>query len=236
MNRLLIIGDSLSMSRYCDGIGYQDMYSSRISIDFPGRLIINASERGNTTTRVCTSVYLDEYVHPLAPDVAVLQLGVVDCLPRLLTELQRRLIEISSRFPITKFLAGKYVSYLSRQRFQITKKRPRSLVSREDFENNCRLIKSILIQDNPKVKFLVIDIPCPTSSLNEKSYGADEFVAEYNEILRRTFGACNSRFVDLYQKTKNNPDLLLSDGYHISSDGHHFIFLSVKKILDEWGF
>lgn len=236
MNRLLIIGDSLSMSRYGEGVGYEDMYSSRISIAFPGRLIINASERGNTTARACTPAYMDEYVHPLMPDVVVLQLGVVDCLPRLLTELQRRLVAISSRFSITKILANRYVAYLSRRRLQITKKRPMSLVSREAFERNCRLIQSILIHDNPDVRFVVIDIPCPASSLSEKSYGADELVAEYNSILRRIFDARKSRFVDLYETTRCNPALLLPDGYHLNSGGHDFIFLSVKKILDEWTF
>ncbi|MFA6013583.1 MAG: GDSL-type esterase/lipase family protein [Gallionellaceae bacterium] len=236
MKKLLIIGDSLSMSRHEDGIGYEEMYSSHLAIAFPERLIVNASERANSSNRISSSSYLGEYVYPMKPDVTVIQIGVVDCLPRLLTDYQRRIVSIGTRFRITRGVTTRYLEHLSNRRYQITKKRPISFVSRADFEKNLSLIKSVLISENPHCKFVVIGIPCPSKALTEKSYGADDFVREYNNILRNVFNCKNSKFIEFYEATKNNPSLLLHDGYHISGLGHNYLFHSTRDILSEWAF
>lgn len=236
MKKLLIIGDSLSMSRHEDGIGYEEMYSSNLAIAFPERLVVNASERANSSKRISSSSYLSEYVYPMKPDVTVIQIGVVDCLPRLLTEFQRRVLSIASRLPITRGVAKKYIERLSKRRLQITKKRPMSFVSRDDFEKNLNLIKLAVISESPLSKFILIDIPCPSKALTEKSYGADDVARDYNNILRNIFNCENSKFIEFYEATKTHPSMLLSDGYHISKLGHDYLFNSLRDILNEWEF
>ena len=236
MKKLLIIGDSLSMSRHEDGIGYEKMYSSLLALAFPSRLIVNASERANSTKRISSSAYLGEYVYPMKPDVAIIQIGVVDCLPRLLTDFQRRAVSLASRLSLTKGLANRYIEHLSKRRLQATEKRPMSLVSLYDFEENLRLFRSALTAKNSEARFILITIPCPGKAVTEKSYNADNLVVQYNNILRKIFLHGNSKFVDLYEATKCDMSLLLQDGYHISEFGHEYLFRSTRNILNDWAF
>lgn len=236
MRKLLIVGDSLSMSRYEDGVGYEQMYSSHLALAFPERLVVNASERSNSSKRIASNSYLVEYVFPMMPGVVIIQIGVVDCLPRLLTDFQRIAVSLASKNSITKKLADKYIANLSKRRFQITKKKPLSLIPREKFEENIKSIKSMLILRNPEIKFIVVDIPCPGKNLVEKSYDSNSFVQNYNHILRNVFACQNSRFIDLYETTKLNSSMILKDGYHINSAAHEYIFQSARDILREWKF
>lgn len=236
MKKLLIVGDSLSMSRHEEGVGYEQMYSSQLAISLPGRLIVNASERANSTIRIASSSYLGEYVYPMMPDVMIIQIGIVDCLPRLFTNFQRRVVSIASRISMTKGLANSYVGYMSKSRINITRKRPMSFVPITDFEKNLRHLITAVNSGKSQCKFIVIDIPCPGHGLNEKSYGADKFVCEYNDVLRSVFYERDSKFVELYAATLDNPSLLLRDGYHISEQGHRYLFNATRDILHEWEF
>ena len=236
MKKLLIIGDSLSMSRYEDGISYEEMYSSRLAFAFPERLVVNASERANSSNRISSKSYLVEYVYPMKPHITIIQIGVVDCLPRLLTQFQRRVVSITTRLRMTKKLTDHYIQYLSMRRFQITKRRAMPFVSQNDFEKNLNILKSELISINPLSRFIVVGIPCPSKFLTNKSYAADDFVREYNNILRSIFDFNTSKYIDLYEATKHDPSLLLNDGYHISRLGHEYLFHTVKNTLCEWVF
>ena len=223
------------MPRHKEGIRYEQMYASHLSFFRPEILVVNASERANTTNRIVSSSYLDEYVHPMMPDVTILQLGIVDCFPRLLTNFQRRAVHIASRIRLTKRLADYYIKYLSKRRFEITKKRLISYVSIWDFERNLKLIKSIVMTINSKSKFIVINIPCPGPTLAEKSFDVDGVVQKYNSILNQVFYS-DAKFVNLYEETRSNPNLLLADGYHINCLGHEYIFICCRNILQQWRF
>ena len=218
------------MQRSKEGVSYEHMYSSLLSYSFPRRLIVNASERSNTTKRIIQSSYLDEYVYPMVPDVTVLQLGIVDCFPRVLTNFERRVVHLASGISLTENLADYYINYLSRRRLEITKNRYIPYVSIKDFEANLKLIKSTIMTINCEHKFIIINIPCPGSNLTKRNFDVDGIVRKYNAVLDKVF-LSDAGFINLYDETKYNSNLLLEDGYHINSMGHKYIFNALKNIL-----
>jgi acyl-CoA thioesterase-1 len=228
VKKLLIAGDSLSMSRHEFGIDYEKMYSSGLAASFPGRLVVNASLRANSTRRIVSDDYLQEYIRPMQPNVIILQIGVVDCLPRLLGDFERKCISLLSRATITGKLTAYYLRLKTAHRYAITKKHPRTIVPQDEFDRNLKVLR----KNAPSgCRFIIINIPHPGDDLIKKSYGVAENIQRYNASLAIAFNDENSIIVDLYGATIANPNYLLADGYHISSIGHAFLFQKLSKLL-----
>lgn len=227
MKKILIIGDSLSMSRHVDGITYDVMYSTLLSNVFRDWLVVNGSQRANTSRRVVDRSYQEEYLLPLRPDFVILQIGVVDCLPRLLSRTERIALSILTKLNLTSRVAKYYISYKSSRRLRFTKRKQMFFVDALEFQKNLLELKKILSELTCKV--IVINIPCPGQKLRERSYGVDASVLKYNNIICTVFGDLENRIIDLYEMTRCDPLLLLSDGYHIQAGGHKLIFEEILK-------
>lgn len=90
MKTVLIVGDSLSMVRPGDGLYLNDIYPYLLQEQLgAGYYVVNASQRANDTSKVVLDSYLSESVCSSRADVVVLQLGIVDCTPRLFSEVQK---------------------------------------------------------------------------------------------------------------------------------------------------
>lgn len=216
------------MSRHGFGIDYEKMYSSGLAVFFPGRLVINASLRANSTRRIVSDDYLQEYMLPMQPDVVILQIGVVDCLPRLLGDFERKFISLLSRIPITRKLTAYYLRLKTAHRYAITKKHPRTLIPQDEFDRNLKTFRKTAPSG---CRFIIINIPHPGVDLIKRSYGVADNIQRYNASLAIEFNDKNSMIVDLYGATITNPNYLLDDGYHISTIGHAYLFKKLSELL-----
>src|SRR5690606_11192288 len=72
VKKLLIVGDSLSMSRHREGVTYEQMYPTLLACHLKNWLVINGSVRANTSRQIISENYQEEYILPLLPDVVVL--------------------------------------------------------------------------------------------------------------------------------------------------------------------
>ncbi len=225
MKKLLIVGDSLSMSRHREGIAYEQMYSTLLACHLKNWLVINGSMRANTSRRIISETYQEEYVLPLLPDLVVLQVGVVDCLPRLMSKYERRILWVLSRIQGFRRIARFYISFKSKRRLYFTKKKQIAFVGSCEFESNMISFRDLMSRIG--CKLIVINIPHPGPGLTERTFGVEEAVSRYNGIIDRVFSGAEYAVIDLYNMTKSNPHLLQDDGYHIRGECHELLYKAI---------
>lgn len=227
--KILIAGDSLSMSRYVDDIQFEEIYPIIVQLNCPGVLVVNGSERSNSSRRIVTDNYCDEYLRPLIPDCVVIQIGIVDCAPRVFTDAEKRLLSIMGRIPVVRFIANLIVKLGSMYRLPITRKRMLTTVSSEEFYKNlCDFVEEIY-RINPGCQLVMINIVCPGEKIKERSYGVMSSALKYNQILEEVASNYKAEIIDLYTFTQEHPEALLQDGYHIGKLAHRFIYDNLKK-------
>ncbi|MGX5659529.1 SGNH/GDSL hydrolase family protein [Castellaniella ginsengisoli] len=225
MKKLLIVGDSLSMSRHREGVTYEQMYSTLLAFHLKNWLVINGSVRANTSRQIISEAYQEEYVLPLLPDVVVLQIGVVDCLPRLMSKYERRILGVLERIQGFRRMARFYISFKSKRRLYFTKRKQIAFVEASEFADNIIKFRDLLSRIGCRV--IAINIPYPGPGLSERTFGVGEAVSRYNGIIDRVFSGAEHVVVDLYGMTKSDPSLLQDDGYHIRGKCHQLLYKAI---------
>ena len=221
--KLLIAGDSLSMSRYTDSIFFEDIYPVRMQLCHPDWFVHNGSERSNSSGRICSADYLDEHVRPLAPDLIVLQVGVVDCTPRIFSARERGLLKIMQRTPLIKMVSSRIIACASKNRYKITRARRLPYVRPLDFKSNIIAFLEEARLTNSATDILIINIAKPGGLYLSRNYNALSQVGIYNSILNEIADQFSAAVIDLYSFTSGNPGALLADGYHINAMAHRFL-------------
>jgi lysophospholipase L1-like esterase len=228
MKKILIAGDSISMVRPEVGISYTDIYPIQLSHSLFPHLVINGSLRANNSAIIAGDEYQHEFVIPLVPDVVVLQIGIADCAPRVFGPLERRALAVLSALPGMQRLTSRLTRYRADRRLDYTRRKNVSLIDTQAFETNIMRFVDGVKGVNPAVAFVVVNIVCPRGRMVERNYGIAAKVAEYNAILSRI---PQTTTVDFFSYTKNNPEMVLDDGYHITKEAHRFLRSEVEDIM-----
>ncbi|HQN65197.1 MAG TPA: SGNH/GDSL hydrolase family protein [Methylophilus sp.] len=223
MHNILIIGDSLSMVRPDQGVRLTATYAYKLQLELENSVVVNASLRANDSSNVLTANYLYETLQSFKPDLIVYFLGVVDCMPRLFTKKERRIVELLMSVKLVRPLVKAVISYKSKKRFWYTRNKLKQYVTLNQWKNN--LDRFISIAGD---KIIFVNIPSPGAKLKERNYAVEKIVDEYNSILSIKAQANSCKLLDLNKITRENPNLLLDDGYHISAEAHDLIF---KELL-----
>lgn len=221
--KLLIAGDSLSMSRHVDGITFEQTYAVLTQRALPSALVINGSERANSSRRIGSEDYLNEYVRPLSPDHVVVQVGVVDCTPRIFTDRERRMLAIMQRVPLLRALAAAIIRVASRHRAAITSRRNMPMIALDEFERHLRTFIAEARRIHGGCRMAFVNIACPNESFLSRNPGALRFVQRYNAALAAIAAESGGRVIDLFDFTCRHPQSLLPDGYHINATAHKFL-------------
>jgi lysophospholipase L1-like esterase len=156
-----------------------------------------------------------EYIKMFEPDIVIVQIGIVDCVPRALSKLENMFLNrYGLTRKITTLFLPKYIGFLR-------KKRQISYTTESDFfKLNVKLKTSF----NNNVFCLGILKP---SKLYEKQvYGVKEKVNKYNSVLRKIY---LNRFIDLSEIGEN---MIMTDHIHLTKKGHEFIFDKIKEKLN----
>lgn len=221
MNILVILGDSLALPRPADGIDDTDTYSLKLAKNI---IVINKSQYGNNTIDQLNRIEAD--VAGTHADFYTIQLGIVDCSPRIFSDRQKKLLStLSIYFPrIIRY----YIRYKTKNRYQKTRKKKLSYTSINQYAENIQKIIDVIQQFNNVKKIFLINIAYPSKLLKEKNYNIENIIEQYNERLNIIKNNVVT-VIDLFSYTKKNPNALLKDE-HISIEGHDFI---AKSILEE---
>ncbi len=210
---VVIIGDSLAMPR--DDVPYASTYGSIISANMPYLEVINRSSRGNDAKKQSSAQAIFDDCEVFQPSVVIMQIGIVDCAPRLFGKKTGYAISF-----LPNFIRSTLIDFFSKRRFFFTKYFPKTYVSKEAFKQGIERLLETFAQQNTQV--ICVSIAATTNANNEKSFSFDENINEYNAILKKLCEKYNNQYLDFYSITKS-ADYLLDDGIHIDIKGHAYL-------------
>jgi acyl-CoA thioesterase I len=230
MKIINIIGDSLSMSREDNNISFKNTYGFILAKSLSNNFyIVNNSKRANTTKNQCFyQNFYDELVC-LKAHYTIIQLGIVDCAPRLISIREKKIIN----YLFSKRLVNFYIRNKARFRFFYTKYFSSPYVNITEFKFYYeKIIDQLLVQKQTK-KIILINIS-DTNILNKKkSFGFHDQIISYNKIIHK-ISKKNNRIslINLYDLSKRN-GILLDDGIHITKKAHALIAKFILKIVND---
>ena len=231
MNIITILGDSLSMARDNSGIGYKNTYSYLLNKNIGGSfLVLNKAKRTNTVVNQSLRQHIIDDILTTEAIYYVIQLGIVDCAPRIISIFEKRILKLIKITWITK----SYIKLKSNNREFFTKYFKRTYVPIDIFEQKYRFILKT-IESLPNVeKIILINIADTNQKNKSRSFNFESNILKYNKVIEQIADSNNLRIelVDLYSMTKNDPSLLLEDGIHISKKAHIKLAQKIGELLN----
>jgi acyl-CoA thioesterase I len=221
----VVVADSLAMPRESDVevITYSDTWPAILSSK-QDRQVINYSERARDSFSLIDA-QLNYELKLARADLVILQVGIVDCMPRLFTKANKKILScLPYRVSqlIIKYRSKRRAKILSRQRS------PRTYVSRKEFSENLNRFRRG-IEENTKILF----IPIVTNSekMDLKSPGHRDLVKDYNQIARDISGIVYLEKIE-EQSLVCPADFFHEDGYHLSRFGNKEIALAIDRYIN----
>ena len=217
--KILCIGDSIGLPR--DGVDYSKTWYYLLSNLLNLNVFIERFTREGTTDLLKSNDALEYY----NPDCVIIQLGIVDCAPRLF-----------KRESITPKVINRLPSSLRSFFWRLIKKfktrsAKNSHVSLRDFKNNLKNYLDRCVHSQVS-KVVIIEIGKPGLEMIKKNPGISPSVARYNEVLQKL--SCDYTFVNCVSPlNESQDDWYVEDGYHLNEKGFHSVFEALRKVLDE---
>lgn len=207
--RILILTDSLGLPRITPSpLSAEQTWMGLLKLDCKDCELIQMSAGGFTTTDLLEQT---SYYSCYQPDIVVIQMGVVDCVPRAIKQDEvflKRIFQIVSK--INNKLGRKFFEFFRTHRSV-------SYVDIDKFERN---VRSILMEFSCPVFWISI-----TSATLYKEIlpGVDESIFDYNQMLKKIIG---SNYIDC---TSLDDAGFMSDGHHLNVIGHSDLYHLVKS-------
>lgn len=229
--KVLCIGDSLALPGHHNK--YEDTWYFRLKNNYPG-IDFYAYFQRQLTTKVLNTMGggkdgIDNFpkgadcLECFEPNLVILQLGIVDCAPRLLYRFER---DILSHLP--KSIFNLYVSLIKKIRKRNLKN---TFVTINKFKNNIE--KYILRAEKIKTnKIIFIAIPFADNNLVRKNEKILDNISLYNDILRML----EQKYLifKVINPLKKTDQKIFQDGYHPNIKGHGLILEQLIVQLDEF--
>jgi hypothetical protein len=234
LKTVLVIGDSLACSRSFIGLGEDEIFSSRLQQQLgTGFRVVNRAFSGNNS-RMSATIGIASHVVGADASYMAVQLGIVDCAPRLMSNVERLVMGAMSRLPFTRGLAPHYARWKARYRIKFTKWFPRTEVPLAEFRRNIARLLEEAFAKNPLRAAYLVNIAWPGAYLRERSYGIDANVAAYNQALAEA-AMCHDgrvRVIDVFSFTRDNPHYIVAeDGHHIYAPVHDHIANAIAGLI-----
>lgn len=236
MKNLFIIGDSLACPRPWEGIGCNQVYSTLIQKEVSNDdvYVVNLAGGGRSSSDYLTDTFFKTYVVSGAVSYLVIQVGIVDCAPRLLTTFERILAFLCGKTAVSNKIFSYYIRWKSKHRMFFTKWFPMTKIKVDNYEKNIRKIISNFSQENPLEKIVLVNIAYPGHELVDKSWGILENIHRYNKVLEAVKHEAPDKvaIIDLFEKTKANKHWITKDdGHHVLAEAHEWIALQIVNII-----
>lgn len=232
MKKIYCIGDSLAIPHH--KVSYENTWIFKFQSIFRELHYISYLKRGLTTEVLTTeggtpeglgqfppgSACLEYY----KPDIIILQLGIVDCAPRLF---KRGSIESKALSKLPKLVREIYISTIKKIRKSSEK---RAYVQPKEFEYN---ISNYLerCHTNNVEKIIIIAIPIPDKRMIAKNSNIANSVNKYNNIYTK-IAKKHSNVSIIHPLDYRLYDFEMSyDGYHPNNKGHDLIFDCLKPFF-----
>ncbi len=204
----MILTDSLGLPRdKPEVVSYDDTWPTLLQKNHD--IVMHKVAIGGATS---TDLFRQVTYHtPFGPDVAVIQVGIVDCVPRFATQLE---IQILRTIP---YFGSRLLKLLNRS--SVRKFRKISYVSPKAFKSNMLALKNRL----NNCKIACIGIMPITQPYEAMLSGATAKRQQYNQILIEIF---KDGFINVDHFTA---DTLMSDHHHLTTLGHKMVYDAVAS-------
>jgi lysophospholipase L1-like esterase len=200
--RIQIIGDSLSLHRKDEGILYKDTYPYILSKKYDVVLTSNYSKTTNDNVILAEDT---KYV--------IIHLGLVDCFPRVYAKNTKLIL-----FYLPNQLRQIVTFFHRHYRYYFTRMFPRVTTEKDTFQSNIIKILSAIRASGATP--IIIDIVTVSEAVAKRNYGANENIKKYSDILSRLSFQYDCPRVRLNYMTRHHPEMLHTDGQHLSKIGH----------------
>lgn len=225
---LLIQGDSLPLPR--QSVPYEETWPGRLRTETCFSHVVNRSRSGKTTDDLHAEKvrFPNRKLEAYSPGAVVLQIGIVDCAPRLLSKAEK---DLFTACPFEGFArVGSHVLKRVRGR-----SRKRTYVTEDDFEANLRnffeRIEAVGVEE-----VVVLKILTAGEKYTAKNPDVQSAIMAYNAILdavaadfepaRTLRPLADSRSAE----ASIVDDHTLEDGYHLNAAGHRRVY---ERLADE---
>lgn len=228
MKIINIIGDSLSKYRYWQNVSIKDTYAYLLQEKYKDEYyILNNSIRGQSILNIN-----DDLLIQGEADYYIIQLGIVDCFPRLFSKFQKLILNTLSILKLG-FISKFIIKILSANSYIVTKFFKKVYVNREMFKKKYEQVILDIKNKNPDAVIIIINIANTGEKTIKMRYNVLNNIIDYNNELYKLKEKYNLEYIDLFFKTK---DLLFlnEDEQHINKKGHKFLFTEVSKILNKY--
>lgn len=159
-------------------------------------------------------------------NIAILQVGIVDCAPQPITYL---LAPTLRKIPI---VGPKLLAKLAKHRRRLQALCSYTVTSRSRFQKEYTSI--IRTCHDAKIRPIAVGLPLPLLAIEQRSPGFRRSASLYNQLIHDIIP---ESFCDIEQQINESlrESLLLNDGHHLTEDGHRFfaekLFNQLQKNL-----
>lgn len=232
---ILIIGDSLGCPRPWIGVDLRSTYGYQLGhllgADY---FVANYSVGDNSTDRAVKAPFVRTFVQGAAASYVIVQLGIVDCAPRLMSTFERAIGLVASKIPLLRPLFNFYVRQKAKHRYTLTRIFPKTLVPIDRFARNLKTLVAEIQAANPVEQIFFINIAYPGEYLLRKSYNILRNIEQYNGAIAEVVAELGDKgkVVDLFQQTQAHPGWITEDdGHHIYKPAHDWIAREIFGVV-----
>lgn len=233
--RIVVLGDSLAMPRNEGGdqLRWEHTWPYLLQTRLVNAEVINCSSRAKSSVKLCQGSDVDEHMFLKQPDVAIVQVGIVDCAPRLFSLREKQIL---AKLP--QAVRDRAIAFMSARRAAITSRAPLAKVEvkPETFVASLRRFVRESRTKCPTASFVFVPIVADVSVMEKKSPGISGNLALYNSLLTEL---CRQEAAELAPVTEEfgsaNASLYCSDGYHLNVAGSDMLAgLLERLIMARW--
>jgi acyl-CoA thioesterase-1 len=226
--KISIITDSLSLGR----IDYNKNNKDNVTIfhyeTWPNLLkfdnVYVNSKRERTTEFLLTDECKYECIDLVNPNTIIIQIGVVDCAPRVISRTEKKLM---NKWFFPKFIRNHIIKNRSKNRSKLTQNYPLSKV----YVDESKFINNLedFIKQNQNIQIVIIPIVYDIINL-DKSFVLNCMLYNNNIYdLCQYYYNCSLVNID---NMVHNDLYFCKDGYHLSIEGHKELANKLHEILN----
>ncbi len=229
-NKILCIGDSTSLPGHMNA--YEDTWFFKLKQALPNNDFNSIFRRSISTNILVTEGGGTEGIDKLPlgadclefynPSIVIIQLGIVDCSPRLLNNFDKLVLKI-----LAESSKKKYINIIKKIR---KRKVTNTVVSQNQFVENlkkyierCSFIELSLL--------ILISIPYPSEAMVRKNKEVGINVEKYNELIS-DFSKKHS-FVKVITPLdcRKYKEEIYEDGYHPNTLGNQLVYQEIIEAI-----
>lgn len=211
--KILFITDSLGLPRLVpEKVTYEETYINLCKEAFPAFDFINLCIGGAEITTLSNQLF---YYQAVAPDLVIIQSGIVDCAPRALSPVEMAILNSNSVIKkISKKILKPLYPYLRKYRKQTS----------TNIETFGSYIEKFISNFGATPVYWSSIIPA-THGYERQIPGIGNNILKYNDVISK---AMLDKYID---NSDFNETMVMSDHHHLNTLGHKHLFDKLEKII-----